>query len=323
MDAVITWADGSDPEFRKKRDSALGKTTLDVHSKRLDTRHELRYCLRGLTYNCPWLRTIYIVTNDQWPTWLDETIAAQQSPPIRRISCREIHPDKINIYGSVAIEALLHKIPDLSDLFLYANVDMFICKPMKQTDWIQNGVGMFKQSVGSMTYTSTSWGTTWYDIYAHIEQLKLYESNFPRQPIYYREFHHVQVMSKAAIALAEQTYPDLYAKTIHSHGRLNAPHLGRRLFELLSIHLGVCKYDYSHNGYYSDNVRNRPTDALFCINLNDRKLSLQQQRSYDRLFQTLFPTPLSAEKEHLLPYISTTKNVRQRLLTVPLLRRTH
>jgi GR25 family glycosyltransferase involved in LPS biosynthesis len=299
IDAVVTWADGTDPKFIEERNKTLGLNKLDEHTEILGKRREILYSLRGLTFNCPWLRTIYLVTNDQWPVWLDEELASKQTPPIKKISVKDIHPDKINVYGSIAIEALLHKIPGLSNLFLYGNADMFVGQPMKKTEWVNAGVGLYKLPPVQIYYTPKSSSSKWWEQAGEIEQIILYESKFPSLNSYSRGIHQIQIMCKRAYDIAEQTFPTFYNKTINTHGRILDSFVGRKLIDYIGLHKGFITNDNFSDAFFTDPLMcNIPTHIpkLLCVNINDRIMHENTKVLYNFL-ETCFPKKLGCEVE--------------------------
>ena len=127
IDAVYTWVDGSDPAWCAKRDSYL---SLDpaLHSASLYRNNdELRYSLRSLELNAPWIRRIFIVTDNQSPKWLNIN-----HPRISLIDHRDIIPHKyLPTFSSRVIEAFLHRIPELTEHYIYFNDDVFLSAPSK------------------------------------------------------------------------------------------------------------------------------------------------------------------------------------------------
>ena len=118
IDAVFTWVDGADPLWRQRKDSALGRdAALPIHDaaangSRYANRDELRYSLRSVAYFAPWIGHIYLVTDDQIPSWLDHT-----HPDLTVVPHREIFGTTgvLPTFNSHAIEAMLHRIPGLSE----------------------------------------------------------------------------------------------------------------------------------------------------------------------------------------------------------------
>lgn len=143
IDAVYTWVDGADPAWRARHDAAAGQGYHEEAASpaRYLNRDELRYSLRSLHAHAPWIRDIYLVTDDQVPAWLDTT-----HPRLRVVSHREIFSDPgvLPVFNSAAIESQLHHIDGLSEHFLYFNDDMFLGRSLPPQRFFQaNGLVKF------------------------------------------------------------------------------------------------------------------------------------------------------------------------------------
>jgi hypothetical protein len=134
IDAVYTWVDGGDPAWQARKAAALagnpwldGASKLATNDSRYASRDELRYSLRALHCFAPWIRHIFLVTDDQVPAWLDTS-----NPRITVVSHKEIFGDTgtLPTFNSQAIESRLHRIPGLSEHFLYLNDDVFLGRPV-------------------------------------------------------------------------------------------------------------------------------------------------------------------------------------------------
>ncbi len=129
VDLVYLWVDGNDPQWLAKRNAGIGNTeeesAVNCEGRYADN-DELKYSLRSVEKYAPWIRQIFIVTDNQTPAWLNTS-----NPKVRIIDHKEIMPETcLPCFNSVLIEHFLHKIPGLSEHFLYANDDMFINKPV-------------------------------------------------------------------------------------------------------------------------------------------------------------------------------------------------
>ncbi len=130
IDIVFTWVDDADPEWQKRmlraRDG-LGRavTANAVADERFRNFDELRYSLRSIAMYAPWVRHVWIVTDDQVPSWLDTTC-----PDVSVVHHRDIWADQaaLPVFNSHAIESRLHHIPGLAEHYLYLNDDMFFGK---------------------------------------------------------------------------------------------------------------------------------------------------------------------------------------------------
>ena len=121
IDLVYMWVDGSDPQWRAKRNSYLG-TQSDgaplVEARWIDN-EELRYSLRSVECYAPWVNHIYIVTDGQCPAWLNTA-----HPKVTIVDHRAIAPeDALPLFNSHAIESCIYKIPNLSEHFILGNDD--------------------------------------------------------------------------------------------------------------------------------------------------------------------------------------------------------
>lgn len=100
----------------------------DVRYRNYDT---LKYLLRGIAKNLPWIRNIYIIVEQesQVPEWLNRE-------NVKIIYHKDIIPEKLlPTYNSGTIEVYLKNIPDLSEYFIYGNDDMFPISPMTKSDF--------------------------------------------------------------------------------------------------------------------------------------------------------------------------------------------
>ena len=148
IDIVYLWCDSSDENWRQKKNEELEKygKSLDndsVGECRFVDNDELRYSLRSLEKFAPWINNIFIVTDKQVPEWLDVN-----NPKIRIIDHTQILPSEaLPTFNSMAIETVLHKIPNLSEHFLYANDDMFFGNFVDKTFFFnEDGTPIFRFS---------------------------------------------------------------------------------------------------------------------------------------------------------------------------------
>lgn len=132
IDMVYLWCDGSEPAFRKRRTkyqehSAQKDNFLSTGDVRFFDNDELKYSLRSLEKNAPWIRHIYIVTDRQIPNWIN-----LKSPKITIIDHSVVLPKElIPCFNSSVIERYIAFIPGLSEYFLYGNDDTFFGEPVK------------------------------------------------------------------------------------------------------------------------------------------------------------------------------------------------
>ena len=124
IDIVYTWVDGNDPKFVEKKKKYLVDNNLisDVEI-RYQNINELYYSIKTVLKYLSWINKIYIVTDEQIPI-LDEEII--NSGKIIIIDHKTLIPEEyLPTFNSDVIESYLHNIPNLSEIFLYNNDDVF------------------------------------------------------------------------------------------------------------------------------------------------------------------------------------------------------
>ena len=146
IDVVIAWVDGQDPKHRAKRKRYLADPGGDAKperaandERRFSDNDEIRFCLRSIRNYAPWVRTIWLVTDDQVPAAIDRQRAEQEN--IRIVDHREIfrgYEQLLPTFNSRAIETMLWRIEGLADRFVYFNDDMMLVGPVEPTDFFSH-----------------------------------------------------------------------------------------------------------------------------------------------------------------------------------------
>ncbi|MFU8928191.1 Stealth CR1 domain-containing protein [Acinetobacter puyangensis] len=143
IDVVIAWVDGNDPKLKQKRQQHLSPEQASdaVSDTRFASNNEIYFCIASILKYVPYSGTIYIVTDQQRPQWIDEF--EQQGLcnkyKIRIIDHTELftgHEQYLPTFNSLAIESMLWNIPDLSEYFIYLNDDFFFNNLSKREDFI-------------------------------------------------------------------------------------------------------------------------------------------------------------------------------------------
>ncbi|MBP3193033.1 stealth family protein [Natronogracilivirga saccharolytica] len=134
-DAVITWVDGNDQAHREKREKAeasqCGLSSEPVKTGQDATRFldnkELVYCINSIRLFAPWIRKIFLVTDNQKPDFL--------TPELQKTCNLEIVDHKVIFesyewalptFNSRTVETALWRIPGLAPRFIYFNDDFFL-----------------------------------------------------------------------------------------------------------------------------------------------------------------------------------------------------
>lgn len=134
IDIVYTWVNSDDEEFNKIRlahqkqfDASVSESKSEsTDIARFESRDELKYSIRSVLTYAPWVNHIYIVTNGQVPKWLDDSYDKVTVITHSQI----IEPEFLPTFNSHVIESALHKIPNLSEHFIYFNDDVMLTRPL-------------------------------------------------------------------------------------------------------------------------------------------------------------------------------------------------
>ncbi len=156
IDFVFTWVNSDDPNWSQMKskyialnrngtqDSIEGSPQLKPFLQndsdaieRFRSRDELQYAVRSIFQYASFFRNMYIVSNCSPPNWLD-----LESDRVHWVWHEQILPQSsLPTFNSHAIETALHRIPGLSERFVYLNDDMMIARPTTPNDFFfPNGI---------------------------------------------------------------------------------------------------------------------------------------------------------------------------------------
>lgn len=139
IDFVILWVDMNDPDWRAEFSKYSGRTvnpSNSVSKARFRENGFLKYWFRGVAKFAPWVRTIHFVTNCKTPDWLD-----LDNPKLRIVHHREIIPaEYLPTFNSGVIERYIHRIPGLSEHFVYFNDDFYIINHVRKERFFRDGL---------------------------------------------------------------------------------------------------------------------------------------------------------------------------------------
>lgn len=145
VDAVILWVDGSDPKLAEKRNHylALEKKT-SAHPGALPLRFassdEIRYCVLSILTFAPFVRNIFLVTDEQDPDLYEDirTRFPKKADCLKIVDHKEIfrgYEQYLPTFNSSSIQALIWRIEGLSEKFIYFNDDIILIREIKEEDW--------------------------------------------------------------------------------------------------------------------------------------------------------------------------------------------
>ncbi|MDF7650582.1 capsule biosynthesis protein CapC [Erwiniaceae bacterium L1_54_3] len=184
IDVVFTWVDNKDLNWKEKYNffskidtKSLGKYAKD--SARFENHDELYYSLQSVIKFLPWVKKIFLVTDNQTPSWLKSI----KTDKIHVVDHSEIIPSKyLPTFNSHVIEAHLHKIKDISENFIYFNDDVFVARALEASHFFKcNGHASLFISSKSLNYMLER-GTLTPTLSASLSSSKLLQRKFGIRP---------------------------------------------------------------------------------------------------------------------------------------------
>lgn len=140
VDVVFTWVDSADPSWRNRYNLASQAVNKPIglyanDEARFENHNELYYSVHSVLKYLDWANHIFIVTDGQTPDWLQDI----NTDKITIIDHRQIIDEQyLPTFNSQVIEANLHKIPNLSENFIYFNDDVFVARPLPRTHFFSH-----------------------------------------------------------------------------------------------------------------------------------------------------------------------------------------
>lgn len=138
IDIVIPWVDSSDPQWQAEKrkyqkDANAEEDTREIRFRNWDN---LKYVFRSIEKCAPWVRKIHFVTCGQIPLWMNIN-----NPKLHLVNHKDYIPEQyLPTFSSHVIELNMHRIPDLSEQFIYVNDDIFFLRNLKPEDFFRNGL---------------------------------------------------------------------------------------------------------------------------------------------------------------------------------------
>ena len=139
MDVVITYVDGLDPLWQRDYEE---HTNIPILEKRFRDWGTLRYLMRGVAVNMPFIRKVHLVVarDSQVPKWVNRN-------EVNVVLHKDIIPEKfLPTFNCNPIELHLHRIKDLDEQYVYFNDDVFPLKKCEPTDFFVDGKGQLGMS---------------------------------------------------------------------------------------------------------------------------------------------------------------------------------
>lgn len=140
IDVVISWVDGSDENhIRKLSQYVENKDSLNLKgfATRFNQVNEIEYCVKSIYKFAPYVRSIFIVTDEQTPDFIKNDTSSKY-PNVKIVDHKTIflgYEQYLPVFNSNSIETMISRIPDLAEHFIYFNDDMLLIGETKPSDF--------------------------------------------------------------------------------------------------------------------------------------------------------------------------------------------
>lgn len=154
IDFVVAWVDGSEPEWQKKylkyRPEEVNIMNSEIRYREYGT---FKYWFRSVEKYAPWVNKIYVITDNQVPSWLNV-----ENEKIKIVDHKDYIDSKyLPTFNSSTILLHIDKIPDLSEKFVLFNDDMFLNDTVEEGDFFRNNLpvdtGTFQPTMPTTSFT--------------------------------------------------------------------------------------------------------------------------------------------------------------------------
>lgn len=210
IDVVFTWAGTQGVEKAAQfSGSQENMANCAADPMRFLDNNELQYAVTSVLRNMSWVRKIYIVSDGEVPAFIQK-LSYNEQQKIQTIAHNQIMEEQyLPTFNSHVIEAHLHKIPDLSEHFIYFNDDIIPARPLRRTHFFQtNGLAILFMSNKSLsniekTYDKTkkSTGKT-ATMQANINVYRLLKQKYPQWAFDTLLVHSAKALTKSGFDLA-------------------------------------------------------------------------------------------------------------------------
>jgi len=211
IDIVIAWVDGADPAWLAEK--ARYPAPEDDSPNRYRELGLLKFWFRSIEAFAPWARKIHFVTWGHIPPFL-----SRNHPKLNIVRHEDFIPAKyLPTFNSHTIELNLHRIPGLSEHFVYFNDDMFLLRPAAAADYFREGLPcvcareepwVFRSPVGVWSHAAAN-------------GLGVINRHFPKGAAvaaFGRKLRHGSLRQRLGTQLLQILYPDAFTGFVNVHG---------------------------------------------------------------------------------------------------------
>lgn len=257
IDIIITWVDGADAALSAKRNHYLSAAREPLHNNGTNPHRwlcsdELNFCLRSISNHAPWVRQIWIVTDNQTPDI--SGVPPEFFEKIEIVDHTDIFAGfetSLPTFNSLAIETMLWRIPGLAEHSIYFNDDVFLTAPVQPDDFFTEMGPVLRGKWTDYSHLEVC-ETSREDasLLNHYNQIKSAEMTGFTADHIFASAHVVHPMQRSVMARLFETHRDLFARNSAYRFRSTDQFLPQSLYSHACLKDGLARIkptsDYLH-----------------------------------------------------------------------------
>lgn len=256
----------------------------------------LKYWFRGIEKNLHWINNVFLIVfdNEQIPSWLD-----LENPKLKIVRHKDYIPKEfLPTFNTVTIEMFIHKIPGLSENFIYSNDDMYFLNKLSADMFFKNDRPVSPLTTLEIGKRPLREGID-YILNNNIECIK----NVLGKPYNCDHPHLVIPMKKTFMEFIWNKCESRLLNSLgHSHFR-NNHNIGFWIFDDIQrvTHHAITNVNIFKNSLYFGNSNGNFSRCngkdIICFNDLDTQKNFENvKKSFLRFLETKFPNKSSFEK---------------------------
>jgi hypothetical protein len=273
IDVVLPYVNCLDPQWK----DLYSKYRINPNKedlKRFDDYDYLKFCLRGISKNLPFINKLHFIVmqESQIPKWINRD-------NIHIVYHKDFIPEKyLPCFNSATMERFLHKIPELSDNFIYGNDDVIAIRNIDRKCFF---IDLDDKMIPVISYVSY---TRRYDFYSRAIPYLEKEFGLKYKDVYRNGVKHsFNAFNKNDIIDFYNKYEDLVTSGI-CRFRCNKPkkdYFSQELWKILMAfkytkYKSSFKYTYRVISDIHEEINQKNINKCDCINLNNGYKNLEE-----------------------------------------------
>lgn len=309
LDLVVPYVNPNDNNWKKLHEK-YSNCKGDNSKQRTRDLNIFKYFFRSVAENCPWIRKIHLIlqSESQIPEWLNV-----KNDKLHIVYHKDYIPAEfLPTFNTFVIEGLLHRIPDLSENFIYCNDDFVFPNPSNETDFFRNNLPVDNDRLTKYLTCNPEHDKLYKGIGKCFFQ-KVLESNQKIEkiitgkcPIYYN-YHVALPLKKSLIKETWDKHTDLLTKALSDSKFRREHNFNAWLFRYIQLDKGlfvksnIVESEFAYKELGHNTMKSIMDDFIskkvICLNdmINDNNENIIKEQ-ITRILNAVFPDKCSFEK---------------------------